>query len=200
MDKLTSLNLSFDRVLIQLVIPGLIAIFPWFIFFLNVHAHAKSYLHSNTNVTILAIIFLSLITGLIIENMGGRLEVWWLDKRNKKKYKNYGDIWDKFLLLVYEKNEPVGQRYLRNILLRMKFELSTAIAMIPLSIGLIFVNYNHSIFNDWLAFTFVVIVLPALFLIYLLYEATSSSEILAKTREHLVKEFYNVKAEASTDA
>ena len=133
MDKLTSLNLSFDRVLIQLVIPGLIAIFPWFIFFLNVHAHAKSYLHSNTNVTILAIIFLSLITGLIIENMGGRLEVWWLDERNKKKYKNYGDIWDKFLLLVYEKNEPVGQRYLRNILLRMKFELSTAIAMIPLS-------------------------------------------------------------------
>lgn len=197
MDKLTSLNLSFDRVLIQLVIPGVIAIFPWFIFFLNAHPHAKSYLHSNTNVTILAIIFLSLITGLVLENIGGRIEVMWLDERNKKNYVKYEETWNNFLLLTYDKNEPVGQRYLRNILLRMKFELSTAIAMVPLSIGLTFVNYYHSIFNNCFAFIMIIFVLPTLFLIYLLYEAASSSKVLATTRKLLVEEFYKCKTTAN---
>lgn len=190
MDKLTSLNLSFDRVLIQLVIPGVIAILPWFVIFLNTNPQAKTYLNSNTNVTILVIIFLSLIAGLILENIGGRIEVKCLDKRNKQKDENYEEIWNKFLMLTYDNNEPIGQRYLRNILLRMKFELSTAIAIVPMIIGLIFMNCYSSIFNNGIAFILIILVIPILFIIYLLYEAVSSSRVLATTRKLLVEEFY----------
>jgi hypothetical protein len=43
MEKLTSLNLSFDRVLIQLVIPGLIAIFPYLLVFTDVEFKALAF-------------------------------------------------------------------------------------------------------------------------------------------------------------
>lgn len=128
-DKLTSLNLSLDRVIIQLIIPGLIAISPYFIIFLNYHTDTRHYLFTNVTITIGVLAILAIIAGLFLENFGGRIEVMWFDKINAKVDPNHQATWEKFLQLSYTA-EPVGQRYLRNIVLRMKFELSMGMAIV----------------------------------------------------------------------
>jgi hypothetical protein len=189
-DKLTSLSLSFDRVLIQLIIPGLIAIFPWFIYFLGFHFYARKYFHDNSTITLTAVTLLALIAGIFLENIGSRIEVFWLDKLNARKFENYDNTWHKYLQISYAENEPIGQRYIRNILLRMKFELSTAVAIIPMSIGLIFVNYARAIFGNCCGAILLLYIVPFVLIVYLLYEARSSSEVLARTRNSLVDKYY----------
>jgi len=43
MDKLTTLNLSFDRVIIQLVTPGLIAAYPYILLFFKERGDAADF-------------------------------------------------------------------------------------------------------------------------------------------------------------
>lgn len=194
MDKLTSLNLSFDRILIQIIVPGLTAIFPYFLLFLNHHPKAKDYFYNNQSVTITAITLISLIAGMLLENFGGRFEVCYLDWRIQKRNSDFDVIWNKYLSISY-KDEPIGQRYLRNILLRLKFEISMGIAMIPMMKGLLILNYQLHIFESFYLTLLLMVLMPVTISIYLLfYEARSSSLILDKTRRLLVENFNNQSA------
>jgi hypothetical protein len=191
MDKLSSLNLSFDRVLIQLIIPGLIAIFPWFLLFINSHYNANSYFHNNSTITITTLTFLALIAGLLLENFGGRIEIMWFDVLNKRKDPNYMTIWNKFLQLNYDGKEPIGHRYIRNIVLRMKFELSAGIALIPMSVGLEMLHKEKNIFSNGFIAFLVIYLVPWLIAIYIVViEARSSSKVLAETRKLLVEKYF----------
>lgn len=193
MEKLTSLNLSFDRILIQILIPGLISIFPYFLLYLNFHPNAKSYLLQNQSVTITSVSFLSLIAGMILENLSGRFEVLYLDKLNRKRDSDFDSIWENFLKITYEKGEPVGHRYLRSIILRMKFEISAGIALIPMFIGLLILNFYKPIFDYWYWVVILLIIAPLGFSAYLLFcEARSSSRVLANTRKLLVGKYFSL--------
>lgn len=191
MDKLSSLNLDFDRVLIQLIIPGLTAVFPWAILFFNHHHVERDLLCNNMPIMVTIITILSLISGIILENFGGLIEVCFYDKKNSKTDPNYLEIWDKFLLLNYAGHQPIGHRYLRNILLRMKFELSFGLAIIPMAVGLVILDNQYIIFesNWWKFFLFYII--PLLTFFYLIFkEAYLSSKVLAKTRKILVEKYF----------
>jgi hypothetical protein len=190
MEKITSLNFSFDKVLLQLVIPGLIAVFPWFLLFIDTHAHAKQYFQHNTNITIITVVFISLIVGILLENLGGRLEVEVFDKWNKAKDSNYDQTWDQFLQMKYKGDEPIGQRYLRNILFRMKFELSSCIAVFIMALGLTILNLNFPILSNNLNAICCILILPVSLSCYFFYEAYSSSKILARTRKLLVEKYF----------
>lgn len=192
MDKLSSLNLSFDKILIQVVIPGLIAIFPYFLLYLHFHPLAKEYLYKNQSITLTTVTFLSLIAGMLIENFGGIFEVAYLDKKVAKKHPDFNlpETWDKFLEISYKANEPIGHRYLRNILLRMKFEISTGIALIIMFVGLNILDIVKTIIiNKYLAIIILSIIPLSLAAYLLLYEASQSSIILAKTRKILVDKY-----------
>jgi hypothetical protein len=191
MDKLTSLNLSFDKIVISVLIPGIIAIFPFFLLYLHFHPSAKDYFYLNQSITITTVTFISLIAGMILDNIGGRFEVGILDVRIKRKISDFDETWNKFLQLSY-KDEPVGQRYLRNILLRMKFEISTGVALIPMTIGLLILNHFKPIFSSCIWTYLLLFTTPLLFSCYLLFiEAPSSAVILARTRKLLVDRFEN---------
>lgn len=190
MDKLTSLNLTLDRVIIQLVIPGLVAFLPWFIFFINHHVSLNNYLSQNAPITITTVTVVSLIVGLFLENFGGRIEILWFDRMNLKSDPEYKIIWDKYLVLDYQNSEPVGQRYLRNILLRMKFELSLGIAILFMIIGLFVLQNDTVIIESTFWRRVILYLLPFLTSLYLLcVEARSSSKVLARTRKLLVEKF-----------
>jgi len=190
MEKLTSLNLSFDRVLIQLVIPGLIAMFPYLLVFTDVEfkSLATQFQEINTLST-LVVILVALITGIMIENIGSRIEVYYYDWRQKKRHVDYELIWEQYLQLSYE-NEPIGQRYLRNILFRMKFELSTAIALLIMVIGF---GVYESLYTIWLHPAIKVLALylfPLGISAYLIFlEGWSSSRVLHGTRKLLVDKY-----------
>ncbi len=189
-EKLSSLNLDFDRVLIQLVIPGLTSCFPWIIFFLNTHHFERDYLLKNLTLLITITTIISLIAGIILENLGSLVEKHFYDVRNKKSDPQFFVIWEKFLCLSYGEKTPIGHRYLRNILLRMKFELSFAFAMLPMIVGLALSDHHTTIFESGLLRFIFFYMLPVAITIYLLcFEAYSSSKILAGTRKMLVEKY-----------
>src|SRR5579872_6955880 len=111
MDKLTSLNLSFDRMLIMYVIPGFVAAFPWVTYVLHFHQDTKAFLLANNSVSITIMVCVSLVFGLVIENFGSLIEVYWYDRAHAKENVKFDDCWRKYLLLSY-KEEPIGQRYI----------------------------------------------------------------------------------------
>lgn len=192
MEKISTLNLTFDRVVIQLITPGLIAAYPFIILFFDEIPDARDFFLKDSNGLFLAfLILIGLIAGIVLENFGSRIEVWIYDVEQSKIEFDYFIIWNKFLQLTYDSSEPVGDRYLRNILLRMKFEVSTGAALVFMVIGLAIWNYRQTIFHSFFLNLFIVYLLPLSVSLYLiLYEGRSSSRILAKTRRLLVDKYY----------
>ena len=191
MEKLTSLGLSFDRILIQLLIPGMVAIFPYFVIYLNHFPADQNFLKKNSTLIVTTITILSLIAGIFLENIGSMIEVKCYDKKNAIKFTDYNATWEKFLQLNYDGKEPTGHRYIRNILMRMKFELSFGIALIPLAVGLIILDYQHVLIVSCLIKVLLFYILPFGVSIYLLTkEAYDSSKVLAKIRKLLVDKYY----------
>lgn len=189
-DKLSSLGLSIDRVVIQLIIPGLVASFPFIIIFMNNFPFEKNLLLTNVSLLIPFVTVIALISGIILENAGSIIEVHCYDRRNEKKFKDYHETWNKFLILDYKGKEPSGHRYLRNILLRMKFELSFAFAMFPMATGLIILDSQHILIGSCILKIILFILLPIGIAFYLLLkEAYDSSKVLAKTRQLLVNKY-----------
>src|SRR5690349_14674554 len=128
MEKLTSLNLTFDRVLIQLVTPGLLTSFPFILLFFDARPDvANFFLQDSKGLLVIAIVLIALVVGIMLENMGGRIEVNIYDNLLSLRKKDYFETWEKFLMIQYKGQEPIGHRYLRNILFRMKFELSVGV-------------------------------------------------------------------------
>lgn len=196
--KLSTLNLEFDRVMIQFIIPGLTAVYPWAINLLNRFPLEKSYLIKNTSLLILLISIVSLVIGLFLENIGSYIEVKYLDEKNRTRkndrgefeFPNYDDVWMNFLMLNYDGKDPVGHRYIRNILLRMKFELSFGLALIFMAIGLINLDRQYVLISDCDYKILFFYLLPASAAAYLIFkEAPLSSRVLAKTRAKLVERY-----------
>ena len=191
MEKLTTLGLSADRVIIQVIIPGMLFNLPYAVLFLEKYPETKQFFIINPTIMLTAYSVSSLITGMLIENFGSLIEARFYDRINDREFKNYNDIWNKFLLLVYEGNEPIGHRYLRNIVLRMKFELSIGIALIFLSLGFVILDFHINLVHSKLTKLILFYLIPISISIYLLvFEAYNSSKVLARTREMLVKKYY----------
>jgi hypothetical protein len=77
--------------------------------------------------------------------------------------------------------EPIGELYLRTLVLRLKFELGTAIAVIAAALGTLGVVEIQISSHVWLFLS-----LSGL-AAYLLYEARGTCGTLDKVREELVK-------------
>ena len=191
MEKLTSLNLTFDRVLIQLVTPGLLTAFPFILLFFDARPDvATFFLQDSRGLLVTAMVLVGLVMGIILENIGSRIEVNIYDNLLSLRKKDYFETWEKFLMIQYEGQEPIGHRYLRNILFRMKFELSAGVGLIIMTIGLAIYNVDHVIFQSTGMNVLVVYLFPIATSIYLLvFEGLRSAEVLAECRKALVDKY-----------
>lgn len=195
MDKLTSLPLSPDRVLIQLVIPGGLGALPFIMLACEWSPAFRALLSMDSHFLMVAVCtVLSLVVGILLENLGSRFEVDYIDVRLAKEESEKGlkptfnEIWDRFLQLSYV-NEPVGQRYLRNILVRLKFELSTGFALIGHSIGFLFYGESCYIFGCRCIETIYHLGCWGIALYLLFFEAVTTAQVLARTRRLLVERY-----------
>lgn len=111
------------------------------------------------------------------------------DRQNEKADPTFEDVWKKYLTLQFE-HEPIGQRYLRNILMRMKFELSLAVGIILFIPGIMYLNTLIGIFCNIYYYFIFLIILPASICFYLIAEGKKSSMILAEVRKSFVTKFY----------
>ena len=192
MEKLTSLNLTFDRVFIQMITPGLLASFPFILLFFDVRSDVRDFfLQDSKGLLVLSVVMISLVMGIILENIGSRIEVNIYDARLARRKKDYFETWEKFLLIQYQGGEPIGHRYLRNILFRMKFELSAGVGLLIMTAGLAIYNIDHTIFESVFLNISIVYLLPTGTSVYLLvFEGWRSAEVLAECRKALVEKYY----------
>ena len=77
---------------------------------------------ANHTETTLLLVLASIGAGLIVEDVGSRIESLYFDKRLARtaEFSTHSTEWFQYLRLAF-RVEPIGQRYLRAILLRFKF-------------------------------------------------------------------------------
>lgn len=183
MDPLKNISLDVNRIILQLFIPGFFAIAPYIVLYSNRFNYSI-----NCDGYIGTIIFiLSLACGLILEDFGSVIESECWDKINIRNNPNCEKEWDEYLKLkVSESEMPIAQKYLRTILIRMKFELSFGIALLIMIVGLCILEYYINFCQTWIQFCLVCILIPLLVACYQLYESQQSSILLIKIRKNII--------------
>ena len=137
--------------------------------------------------TIVAVIVV-LASGLTTEDLGARLEHYF-DQHLKKKpgYERHYEEWFDYLRIAFEK-EPVGHRYLKTLVLRLKFELGMAIASLFSATGALLLQ------TPW--FWRCAICGGALLsCLFFAHEAKSSNKTLSELRRELLRKNWNSKPE-----
>jgi hypothetical protein len=123
------------RPLVTLLIPGAIAISTWFVALLW-HFHDLRTLVFNNHAEVGIVLVLAMtFAGLVLEDMGTRVETRFELRRNKADGKHL-DNWYAYLRTAF-KADPIGRRYLRTLVLRLKFELGIAFAMLSAGFGIL---------------------------------------------------------------
>lgn len=169
------------RPLATIVIPGATAISVWFVALLQRYKVFRDLVAPNHTEAILVLILVSIAVGLLVEDVGSRVESRCFDKLivRKPEFVDHEKEWYEYLRLAF-KIEPVGQRYLRTIVLRLKFELGTLVALALATPGLFLTDISART-------EVAIIVFIVLFWIYLLIEARASHELLHRIRHELIK-------------
>jgi hypothetical protein len=120
----------------------------------------------------------------VTEDLGARIEES-LDKRLLKQsgYQRHYEEWFDYLRIAFDK-EPVGHRYLRTLVLRLKVELGMMVASLPFAAGALCVNAAAK----W---RIGVCCLGAVAFAYFWLEARASNKALSQLRRELLKKEWN---------
>jgi len=144
MDFLSFVKNEFFRPLVTLIIPGAIAFSTWAALILQRQPSIAEFAIKNDGLIISIFLAISLTVGLLLEDLGACVEIM-CDKQLYKSRPDAKDRWEEYLKLEI-KDELVGQRYLRTLLIRLKFELSILPAFLFSYLGLFCLNYSG---NYW---------------------------------------------------
>jgi hypothetical protein len=129
-------------------------------------------------------ILMVLTSGLVTEDLGARLEDFF-DKQLTKRagYEKHHEEWFDYLRIAFDR-EPVGHRYLKKLVLRLKFELGMTIASILFAVGIVCIQAPYGLRRE--------IFWSAIFAsAYFCMEAKSSNKALSKLRRELLKKDWN---------
>lgn len=185
------------RPLVTLLIPGAIAISTWFAGLLWRFSDLRALVYGNHTETALTLFLAMTFAGLVLEDLGAHVETefdWIRDGKDNK----YIDDWYAYLRTAF-KADPIGRRYVRTLVLRLKFELGVGFGMLSAAIGILW------LWHIGLGGGTVVVgeILCGLFAFYGFYEGWSTHNTLGINRANLLREIRIVpparQAEADTD-
>jgi hypothetical protein len=177
------------RPVATLVVPGFVsistfsfAVWQWF-------PGAQRLADQHPSLATTTAILIVLTCGLVTEDVGARIEEFF-DKRLSKKegYEQHFEEWFRYLRIAFER-EPVGHRYLRTLVLRLKFELGMTVALLPCALGALFLRWPC--LWRWGIFAFAIIALAGFCL-----EAKASNKTLSDLRRHLLQKDWDVVTQA----
>jgi hypothetical protein len=181
MDLSAAFKTEVYRPVVTVVIPAVIALTPWMV--VVAHAYPKLLSLAATNQGLFAVLCLLLVvaTGFLLEDIGSRIEADLWERLQGDRDDLYEE-WHRYLRLAFV-TEPQGQKYLGTIVMRLKFELSTSVALFVCASGCVVLRVNLGVAIPW----FVSSALVALG-VYLLWESYCSSKLLRKVRHELLKD------------
>jgi hypothetical protein len=124
------LNREIVRPVATLIAPGTALLAPYFLALLHHHASLRDVAVRDTGAVVAVVLIAALAVGLVLEDLGSQIEAKLWDPALEEFNREHGRVWWQYLALTYETDkEPLGQHYVRTILLRMKFEFSFGLAM-----------------------------------------------------------------------
>jgi hypothetical protein len=175
------------RPIVTLLIPGAIGISTWFIALIWHFPVLRELVRNNPAETGLVLLLVMIFAGLVLEDVGARYETW-LDRKADKRNGDHSKNWNKYLRTSFLA-EPIGRRYVRTLVLRLKFELGVAFSMMSAALGLLWLAHQGL---SWR----VVLVnegICLLFAIWGLSESSKTHEVLADNRANLLEEIHVVR-------
>jgi hypothetical protein len=172
------------RPIVTLVIPGFFGCSTISICLLERYKNLQWLIDRYPGAATIIFLLIVLTVGLVLEEFGARLELHF-DKQLSKcaEFENHFEEWFDYLRLAFER-EPVGHRYLRTLVLRLKFELGMTIATIPFAIGALFLPAS-------ILWRLCLIAGSALLGRYLFFEAKRGDKVLSELRRELLKRDWN---------
>src|SRR5438067_1572603 len=111
------------RPVVTLLIPGFWVLAPWTIAIFLHYPTDWSFACDHRDGSGLVFVVIATALGMVLENLGAQLEECFFKRLTKNDYSN----WYAYLALAPER-EPIGLRYIRTVVLRMKFELGMGVA------------------------------------------------------------------------
>jgi hypothetical protein len=167
--------------LVSLVLPGATAISAWFVLILR-SAQLRELAGNNHTETAFVLMLASIFAGIVIDDIGMRIESKWLDHQRDARTKGlHFEEWWAYLRKPFE-IEPSGRRHLRNLVARLKFELGVPVAL-ALTLPGIWLNAST---RYWPAV--LMTAATVCLCLYLLLEAAATHEVLGLLRHELLKE------------
>jgi len=171
--------------LVSLVLPGLTAIAPWFVWLMGSAGFQKMVQQNHTE-TAFVLMLISVFVGIVLDDIGIRIESLWLDRRRDSRTKGlHLAEWWAYLRKPFA-IEPSGRRHLRNLVARLKFELGVPVALV---LGVPGIWLNRATGSKA---AFLMTAGAVALLVYLLTEATATHDTLGKLRHELLRELWDV--------
>ncbi len=185
-------NTDFFRALTTLIIPGGIAVSTWCVELVLIFEPFKCLVARNHVEASLVLFLVIVFVGLVIEDVGARIEDG-MDKRaDKLTQGKHRQDWYAYLRMAFV-CEPIGRRYIRTLVTRLKFELGTAIGIVIADIGLMML-WLDGFASCKLSLS--LLVLSVIIAVYLgLWEAPASHKLLATARSEMLDQIRIIKAE-----
>jgi hypothetical protein len=167
--------------IVTILAPGLIASAPYSWYLVAQSPDLQSFLNQHEAIAVAAAVLLWSVNGLAVDSLGSYVEVYLID-RLRPNHAEMMDTWRKYLRIAWL-HEPVGQRYLRRILVSFKFELNMSVAALVGAIGVILFLPGLLTSRATALLTGSLLVLAGL----LFFAARDSSTVLADVRAALVQ-------------
>ena len=123
-----------------------------------------------------------IVVGFGLDSAGSYVEVYCIDRR-RKDHAEMLEVWWRYLRIAWA-HEPIGQHYLRRMLVSFKFELNMFVAVMVCTVGFGLLGFSGAV--RWPIVVAVEVVLGSAALL-LANAARGSSEVLADVRANLVK-------------
>jgi hypothetical protein len=176
------------RPLMTILLPGMAAISTWAVGLLQRYEPVRAIAENKRLEGTVVVFLVALAVGEVLEDIGSRIE-FQFDKHQERKNPQFKQEWYRYLALQFEK-EPVGHRYLRNLVLRLKFELGLGAGIFIGGLGILFTTapMPGKAFVLWAC-----TMLP----VYLLWEAHDTHEVLGELRTKMLELLPQTQRQAS---
>lgn len=184
MDFISAFKSELFRPLATLVVPGGVAISPYVLVAAYYFPGVISFWQDHSSAFVAILVICIVAAGLIVEDLGAFIERDFWDSKLAKANEDHSDHWEQYLKLRLN-DEIVGQRYLRTILTRMKFELAMVPAFFFFWCGLLWLNRLYDLWrlSRFALLSGVILILT----VYLLLESYRSASVMSTTRTLIVQ-------------
>lgn len=169
--------------LATLVVPGAVCLLPAALAVANSRSSVLASALATTGGSATVFVVASVAVGLVLENLGSRIEIC-LDRRHNKRCKNHKERWLNYLKLERSESERVSHRYVDSLQMRLKFELSMVPALVVATLGWAMVCHVYKRYS-WCEFSLVT-ASTVLIAAYLYFEACSTVALLCETRASMI--------------